>query len=54
MTEHVFYHEHMFGVKAETLTVQRVTTVVYALLAVVFVFTSRSRFRNRSSLRSRP
>jgi hypothetical protein len=44
MTEHVFYHEHVFGVKDEApwnsadVTVQRVTAVVYALLAVVFVF----------------
>jgi hypothetical protein len=45
MTEHVFYHEHLFGVNVERfwniadVNVRTVTAIVYALLAVVFVFT---------------
>jgi hypothetical protein len=49
MTEHVFYHEHVFGVnfrvawKSSAMNVQVVTALGYAVLAVVFVFTHESR-----------
>jgi hypothetical protein len=48
ITEHVFYHEHMFGVNSKSfwnsadVNVRTVTAAVYALLAVVFVFTYES------------
>ena len=49
MTEHVFYHEHMFDVNTGSfwnsvgVNVRAVTAAVYACLAVVFVFTYESK-----------
>jgi hypothetical protein len=48
ITEHVFYHEHVFGVKRRTMwnipamNIRVVTALVYAALAATFVFTYES------------
>jgi hypothetical protein len=48
ITEHMFYHEHVFDVNTNLfwnsvdVNVRSVTAAVYALLAVIFVFTYES------------
>jgi hypothetical protein len=48
ITEHVFYHEHVFGVNdllsgnVSDVNLHRMTAALYALLAVMFVFTYES------------